>query len=48
LIPDLKQNILLITDPGKEEETLTRLSRVGYDQVLGYLKDGFVSWFKFR
>lgn len=44
LIPDLKQNILLITDPGKEEETLTRLSRVGYDQVLGYLKDGFVSW----
>ncbi len=44
LIIDLKQPILLVTDPGKEEETLTRLSRVGYDNTLGYLKDGFASW----
>ncbi len=46
LIIDLKQPILLVTEPGKEEETLTRLSRVGYDNTLGYLKDGFESWQK--
>lgn len=44
LITDLKQPILLIAEEGKEEEALTRLSRVGYDQVLGYLKGGFVAW----
>ncbi len=44
LILDLKQPILLVTEPGKEEESLTRLSRVGYDNTLGYLKDGFASW----
>ncbi|WP_046743704.1 rhodanese-like domain-containing protein [Kordia zhangzhouensis] len=46
MIPDVKQNILLITEPGKEEEAITRLSRVGYDFALGYLKDGFSSWEK--
>jgi len=44
LIPDLKQNILLITYPGKEEEAITRLSRVGYDMTIGYLKGGFEAW----
>ena len=44
MIPDVKQQILLITDPGKEEEAITRLSRVGYDYTIGYLKDGFRSW----
>jgi glyoxylase-like metal-dependent hydrolase (beta-lactamase superfamily II)/rhodanese-related sulfurtransferase len=44
MIPDVKQQILLITDPGKEEEAITRLSRVGYDHTIGYLKDGFRSW----
>jgi glyoxylase-like metal-dependent hydrolase (beta-lactamase superfamily II) len=44
MIPDVKQQILLITDPGKEEEAITRLSRVGYDHTIGYLKDGFKSW----
>jgi rhodanese-related sulfurtransferase len=46
LIPDIKQQILLITDVGKEEETITRLARVGYDFVIGYLKGGFEAWKK--
>lgn len=44
LIPDLKQEILLITEAGQEEETITRLSRVGYDNVLGYLNGGIEAW----
>jgi len=44
LIPDLKQEILLITEAGKEEETVIRLARVGYDNTLGCLKGGFVAW----
>ena len=41
MIPDVKQEILLITYPGKEEEAITRLSRVGYDNTIGFLKGGF-------
>ncbi|MCS6823610.1 MAG: MBL fold metallo-hydrolase [Cytophagaceae bacterium] len=44
LIADVNQPILIITDPGKEEEVITRLSRVGFDNVLGYLEGGFSSW----
>ncbi|HKJ47601.1 MAG TPA: MBL fold metallo-hydrolase [Christiangramia sp.] len=44
MIPGVKQPILLVTEKGKEEEAITRLSRVGYDNVLGYLKGGFDSW----
>lgn len=44
LITDLKQPILLITPEGKEKETVTRLSRVGYDNTLGYLKGGMDAW----
>ena len=44
LIPDLKQPIVLITDEGREEETVTRLARVGYDNTLGYLKGGIEAW----
>lgn len=44
LIPDIKQNILLVTDAGKEEEAITRLARVGYDNVIGYLDGGFENW----
>lgn len=44
LIVDVKQPILLITEVGKEEEAVTRLSRVGFDNVLGHLKGGFESW----
>jgi glyoxylase-like metal-dependent hydrolase (beta-lactamase superfamily II)/rhodanese-related sulfurtransferase len=44
MITDINQEILLITDPGKEEETIIRLSRVGYDHTIGYLKGGFNTW----
>lgn len=44
LIPDVKQQIVLITEEGQEEETVKRLARVGYDFVIGYLKGGFNSW----
>ncbi|MBT8204930.1 MAG: MBL fold metallo-hydrolase [Eudoraea sp.] len=44
MIPDIKQKILLITYPGKEEEAITRLSRVGYDHTIGFLEGGFASW----
>ncbi|MCI4442470.1 MAG: MBL fold metallo-hydrolase [Lentimicrobium sp.] len=44
LIPDIKQPILLVTSVGREEESITRLARVGYDNTLGYLKGGFDTW----
>ncbi|PQJ30898.1 MBL fold metallo-hydrolase [Nonlabens arenilitoris] len=44
LIADVKQPLLLITTKGREKETLTRLSRVGFDQTIGYLKGGFDAW----
>ena len=46
MITDIKQEILLVTDEGKEEEGLIRLSRVGYDHAIGYLKGGFNTWKK--
>ena len=44
LIIDVQQPILLVTEIGKEEESVTRLSRVGFDNVLGHLKGGFAAW----
>jgi glyoxylase-like metal-dependent hydrolase (beta-lactamase superfamily II)/rhodanese-related sulfurtransferase len=44
LIPDIKQQILLVTDEGREEEVITRLARVGYDYTIGYLEGGFEAW----
>lgn len=44
LIPDIKQQILLVTEPGREEEVVTRLARVGYDYCIGYLDGGFDAW----
>ncbi|MGE4346687.1 MAG: rhodanese-like domain-containing protein [Flavobacteriaceae bacterium] len=44
LIPDIKQTILLIAGEGREEEIVTRLARVGYDNTIGYLKGGFETW----
>ncbi|TPN87459.1 MBL fold metallo-hydrolase [Aquimarina algicola] len=46
LIQDVKQPILLITPEGRVEETITRLSRVGFDNTLGYLEGGFDAWKK--
>lgn len=44
LIKDIDQPILLVAPQGKEEEVITRLSRVGFDNVLGYLKGSFDTW----
>jgi len=44
LIKDVNQPILLVTEVGKEEEAVTRLSRVGFDNVLGYLNGSFNNW----
>ena len=44
LIADVEQPILLVVPEGKEEETVTRLSRVGFDHTLGYLKGGLEAW----
>jgi hydroxyacylglutathione hydrolase len=44
LIPDLKQPILLVADEGREEEIVTRLARVGYDNTLGFLQGGMAAW----
>ncbi|WP_291720081.1 MBL fold metallo-hydrolase [Bernardetia sp.] len=44
MIRDVKQPILLVADEGREEEVIIRLSRVGFDNVLGYLKGGFEAW----
>lgn len=44
LVPDVKQQLLLIVDEGKEEESVTRLARVGFDYVIGYLKGGVEAW----
>ena len=44
LIIDLQQPIVLVTEEGREKEVITRLSRVGYDNVLGYLKGGIKAW----
>jgi hydroxyacylglutathione hydrolase len=44
MIVDVQQPILLITEVGMEQEAITRLSRVGFDNVLGYLQDGFDTW----
>ncbi len=44
LIPDIRQHILLIAEEGREEEIVTRLARVGYDNTIGYLKGGVEAW----
>jgi glyoxylase-like metal-dependent hydrolase (beta-lactamase superfamily II)/rhodanese-related sulfurtransferase len=44
LVPDIKQDIVLISDEGREEEAVIRLSRVGYDHCIGYLNGGIEAW----
>ncbi|MFT7052167.1 MAG: hydroxyacylglutathione hydrolase [Psychroserpens sp.] len=44
LIKDIKQPIILVVPEGKSQEAVTRLSRVGYDNTLGYLKGGIEAW----
>ena len=44
MLRDVNQKLLLVIPEGREEETITRLSRVGFDHVLGYLKGGIEAW----
>jgi glyoxylase-like metal-dependent hydrolase (beta-lactamase superfamily II)/rhodanese-related sulfurtransferase len=44
LVTDIKHPILIVADEGREEEVVTRLARVGYDNTIGYLKGGFSAW----
>ena len=44
LIEDINQKIIVVTDFGKEEETVIRLSRIGYDNSLGYIHNPITSW----
>ena len=44
MIVDVQQPIILVSDLGSEEEVITRLSRVGFDNVVGFLEGGFESW----
>ncbi len=46
LIPGTQHPILIIAEPGREEEVITRLARVGFDNSLGFLKGGFDAWAK--
>lgn len=46
MISDIQQEILLVTEIGKEDEALIRLSRVGYDRTIGYLNGSFEAWKK--
>ncbi len=44
MIPDVRQPLLIVADPGTEEEVVMRLARVGYDNVHGYLDGGISAW----
>ncbi|MCB0736391.1 MAG: MBL fold metallo-hydrolase [Bacteroidetes bacterium] len=44
MIPDVKTPIILIAEDGKQEEAITRLSRIGHDNILGYLEGGIAAW----
>lgn len=44
MIKEINQKIVLVTELDKEEESMIRLSRVGYDNAIGYLKGGFGAW----
>jgi len=44
LIPDIKQAILIVAEEGRQEEVVTRLARVGYDNAIGFLEGGLAAW----
>jgi len=44
LLKTVTSEILLVSDPGREKEVITRLARVGFEKVLGYLEGGFENW----
>ena len=44
MVGNVAQPILLVTPEEREEETVTRLARVGFDNTLGFLKGGIEAW----
>jgi hydroxyacylglutathione hydrolase len=46
LLTDIEQPIVFIAEPENTDEVITRLSRVGYDNIVGYLDGGFETWQK--
>ncbi len=44
MISDINQPILIVAEPGREKEVITRLARVGYDHCIGYLEGGIAAW----
>ena len=46
IIKDIKTKIILICDRGREKEAITRLSRIGFDNCLGFLDGGMKKWIK--
>ena len=44
MIPDIKHEILIVAEQGREKEVVTRLARVGYDHCIGFLDGGFEKW----
>ena len=46
LLKDVKQSIVIVSEEDKIEESITRLARVGFDNVIGYLEGGFDAWRK--
>lgn len=46
IIGDVNRRLLLVADPGREEESVIRLARVGFDHVMGFLEGGYESWIK--
>ena len=48
LLEDIKEPIILLAPKGREEEAITRLSRVGFDNIKGYLKGGIKSWIELK
>ncbi|MFN8309199.1 MAG: rhodanese-like domain-containing protein [Chitinophagales bacterium] len=43
-VMDISKNYLLVTEPGREQETVMRMARIGFDKVSGYLEGGFQTW----
>ena len=46
IVPNINQKIVFLAEEGKEEEVVTRLARVGYDNSLGFLEGGIEAWEK--
>ncbi len=45
LLP-IHRELVLVCEEGKEDESVLRLARVGFDKILGYLQGGFSAWEK--